>query len=375
MAAGGVLLAGGPRARPAPRRGAAGRSRSWPRLALAVARARAAAVFRMRYARDSFLGRAQAGDAGYALEHVAWDPIARIEVSRVPAPDPEKSAVALALRPGPRAARRASGCVVTQNNNAFTYAPDYDGDPRRSAGPRTRRSTRPPTRRASCPRPRVLVVGVGGGVDVLTALRFDAASVTGVEVNGATLDDPARRLPRPLPARGWTTRACASSTTTAGTSSPAGEDRFDVIQLSGVDSVSGTPGRGARLLRELPLHRGGVRPLPLPPRARGRAQRHAAGVDPAARHAAARSRPSSSRSVGAASSGPAEHVMVVVDRQRAPSWPCWSSSSPSRRSRSRRVAAWAGANPYLSLAAAPGLRPLRAERLRGPARRARRPAT
>ena len=38
------------------------------------------------------------------------------------------------------------------------------------------------------PHPRVLVIGVGGGFDVLTALAFDASEVTGVEINSATVD-------------------------------------------------------------------------------------------------------------------------------------------------------------------------------------------
>ena len=33
-----------------------------------------------------------------------------------------------------------------------------------------------------------MTIGVGGGFDLLTALYFDASRVTGVEVNGATLD-------------------------------------------------------------------------------------------------------------------------------------------------------------------------------------------
>ena len=38
------------------------------------------------------------------------------------------------------------------------------------------------------PDPDVFVVGVGGGTDVLSALEFDANSVTGVEMNGDIID-------------------------------------------------------------------------------------------------------------------------------------------------------------------------------------------
>ena len=50
--------------------------------------------------------------------------------------------------PGHRCSARTAGCwsrfrlVITQNNNAFTYAPAWDGNPRDDARPRARPSTR-----------------------------------------------------------------------------------------------------------------------------------------------------------------------------------------------------------------------------------------
>ena len=38
------------------------------------------------------------------------------------------------------------------------------------------------------PHPRVLVIGVGGGRDVVAAVRYGASSVTGVELDPVTLD-------------------------------------------------------------------------------------------------------------------------------------------------------------------------------------------
>jgi spermidine synthase len=130
--------------------------------------------------------------------------------------------------------------VVTQNNNAFTYAPEYDGDPAALRGlEETVYAAAYPA--SSVPKPRVLVVGVGGGMDVLTALRFDAASVTGVEVNGATLEILRRTYRGHF--RGWVDDPRVRLVHEEGRHLLASQpDLYDVIQLSGVDSVSGTPG-------------------------------------------------------------------------------------------------------------------------------------
>ena len=79
------------------------------------------------------------------------------------------------------------------------------------------------------------------GFDLLTALYSDVSSVTGVEVNGATLDILRRvyaeyfrhwvRDPRVTLVEDDGRHVLASSVGT-----------FDVIQLSGVDSYAGTPG-------------------------------------------------------------------------------------------------------------------------------------
>ncbi len=318
-------------------------------LSLAVAAAVPSTVFRMRYARDSYLGRVQAGDAGYALEHVAWDPIARIEVSRVPAPDPETSAWPSLFGPDRELLSRFR-LVVTQNNNAFTYAPDYDGDPATLRGlEHTVYAAAYPARLV--PRPRVLIVGVGGGMDVLTALRFDAASVTGVEVNGATLGILRRTYRDHF--RAWVDDPRVRLVHEEGRHFLASRDaRYDVIQLSGVDSASGTPG-AAHVFSESYLYTsealdlylsrlapGGVlnvmRPEPVPPRDMLRLV--ATVAESLRRRGAGR---------------PADHVMVVVDR-RGTFVAVLAQLRPFAPEQVGRVAAWAGSNPYLSLAAAPG---------------------
>ena len=277
-------------------------------------------VFRLRYARDSFLGRTQSGDARYVLEHVAWDPIARIELSRVPPPQAEGSPWPSLFGPD-RGLLERFRLVITQNNNAFTYAPAWDGNPRTIRG--LGETVYAAAYRASLtPRPRVLVIGVGGGMDVLTALAFDASSVVGVEVNRATLDlvqhvyaDYFRALGG-APARAPRARR--------GPPLP-GEPSRPVRRATALGSRFGQwhARRRARVLRELPLHRRSVRLVPLPALTSRHPQRDAARLAAVARRAATGWRRSSRRCAGAAWLGP-------------PSRSWWSPIAPVSSSRCSR---------------------------------------
>jgi spermidine synthase len=195
-------------------------------------------VFALRYPAGSYLSTTRDPASGVVLEYAAWDPVARIEVTRIPVPDPRTAFYPAFLGTRPELHRRIER-ILTQNNNAFTYAFAYDG---------TRESLRGTEETiyaaayeaAAAPRPRALVIGVGGGFDVLTALYYDASSVTGIEVNAATIDiltrvyrdffGPWVRDPRVRLVYGDGRHALAAS-----------RERYDVIQLSGVDSASGTP--------------------------------------------------------------------------------------------------------------------------------------
>ena len=185
---------------PSPRAAVAGPSRPWPGSRWPSRSLAPSTVFRMRYARDSFLGRAQAGDADYALEHVAWDPIARIEVSRVPAPNPETSAWP-SLFGTDRELLSRFRRVVTQNNNAFTYAPEYDGDPAtlRGLGETDLRGRLP-----GQPRPEAAGPGRGRGRGRGRAHRAAVRRRVGHRRRGQRGDarDTAAHLPRALPAVG-----------------------------------------------------------------------------------------------------------------------------------------------------------------------------
>jgi spermidine synthase len=202
-------------------------------LAVAAAAARPEAVFDMRYPAGSML--AQARQLG-AIEHVAWDPVARIEVTRIPPPDPDHMNFP-ALIGRDRAFLERFRLMLTQNNFAFTYAVDWDGRPESLAAiDQTIYAAAYP---AAPDAPRVLVVGVGGGFDVLTALRFGASRVTGVEINAATVDILTRTYRDYF--RPWVSDPRVRLVQAEGRHFLATTpDRYDVIQLSGVDSYSGT---------------------------------------------------------------------------------------------------------------------------------------
>jgi hypothetical protein len=98
------------------------------------------------------------------------------------------------------------------------------------------------------PGPKVLVIGVGGGRDVLTALKFGATTVTGIELDPVTVDLIQRGYADL--ANGWFSRP--------GVTLVAGEGRhfiersreqYDVIQMTGVDTLA-AQGSGAYVLAE-----------------------------------------------------------------------------------------------------------------------------
>jgi hypothetical protein len=307
------------------------------------------AVFRLRYARASVLGQTQSGDPRYALEHVAWDPVARIEVSRVPPPETDGSRWPSLFGPDRRLLSRFR-LLLTQNNNAFTYAPAYDGDPSGLAG--LEQTVYAAAYQASAvARPRVLVIGVGGGIDVLTALAFGASSVVGVEVNGATLDILRSRYRDYF--RPWVEDPRVRLVHDEGRHYLASHaDAYDVVQLSGVDSVSGTPG-AAYVFSESYLYTSeaidlylsrlapdGVlnvmRPDTVPPRDM---LRLLVTVDEALRRRGA--------------ARPAEHVVVVADRT-GQFVAVLVAARPFAAGQLRRIADWTAENPFLETLASPG---------------------
>ncbi len=219
---------------------------SWGRALLAagvvttvVAAAEHERVFEMYYPDGSMLAASRDPESGFVVDHVAWDPLSRIEFSRFRFPDvAETPFPALFGRNDALLARYRR--LLTQNNFAFTVAVEYDGDPGSLEG--IDDTIYAAAYQASLVQhPEVGAIGVGGGYDVLTAIRFGAKRVTGVEVNGATVDvltDSYRDY-----FRHWVDDPRVELVQAEGRHFLATTDRrFDVLQLTGVDSYNGTTG-------------------------------------------------------------------------------------------------------------------------------------
>lgn len=84
--------------------------------------------------------------------------------------------------------------------------------------------------------PEVLVIGVGGGSDIDTALYWDASSVTGVEISLSTL----RVLEGPFASfAGWPERQGVDVIHIDGRAyAKSTQKRFDIVQMSGVDTFT-----------------------------------------------------------------------------------------------------------------------------------------
>jgi spermidine synthase len=288
----------------------------------------------------------------YGLEYVAWDPTARIEVSRVPPPDPATMNYPCLIGDD-RAFHQRFDRMLTQNNYAFTYAVRYDGDPASLRGiEQTIYSAA--YQAASVERPRVLVIGVGGGFDILTALYFRAAEVTGVEINAATVSI-IRAVYRDYFAP-WATDPRVRIVLAEGRhylESTAG--RYDVLQLSGVDSYSGTSG-AAHVFSESYLYTAEAFDLYLshlseqgilnmmrlefrPEREMLRALTTAVG---ALRRAGVKE--------------PSRHVVTITSARRNFT-AMLVKKTPFQAAELARLASWAEANPHLWVSAAPGFQP------------------
>jgi spermidine synthase len=196
-------------------------------------------LFRLRYPTGSFLAEAEKAPEPYRMETAVLDPVARIEVTRIPVPDPARHYYPCLIGTNPAFLSRFER-VITQNNYAFTYAVRYDGNPASLQGiEETIYSAAYQVR--AVPRPRVVIVGVGGGFDILNAVAFDASDITAVEINAATIDILKNRYRDYF--RPWVEDPRLHLTLGEGRHYLATHPGpWDVLQLSGVDSYSGTSG-------------------------------------------------------------------------------------------------------------------------------------
>jgi spermidine synthase len=196
-------------------------------------------IFDMAYPEQSTLGTARKPGSGVVLEHTVWDPVARIEVCRIQPPDPDTMTFPCLIGRN-KAFHQRFKRVLTQNNYAFTYAVEYDGNVDSLKGIEETIYSAAYVA-TSVEAPRVLIVGVGGGFDILDAIYFKASDITAVEINAATVGILTRTY-RDYFAH-WVRDPRVHLINAEGrhflASHPAS---YDIIQLSGVDSYSGTPG-------------------------------------------------------------------------------------------------------------------------------------
>ncbi len=286
----------------------------------------------------------------FGVEHVQWDPVARIEVSRTPPPNPARFNFP-ALVGDDRAFLERFRRILTQNDFAFTYMVDWDGRPESLRGIE-RTIYAAAYEASSVASPRVLVVGVGGGFDILTALHYGAGEVTGVEINSATLDITTR-VYRDY-CGSWSAHPRVRLIEDEGRHHLAAHpDRYDILQLSGVDSYSGTPG-AAHVFSESYLYTAEAFDLYFsrltedgilnvmrleftPPREMLRALVTAVGA---------------LRRAGVAR--PAEHIQMVTART-GHFTALLVKKTPFTADERRRLAAWANASPYFAVSAATDL--------------------
>jgi spermidine synthase len=195
--------------------------------------------FSFRYPKGSMLAATQHPGSRVVTEHTRWDPVARIEVTRIPPPNPATFGYPCLIGSNPSFLARFK-LIITQNNFAFTYAVDYDGRPESLEGIQETIYSSAYIAQTT-PNPKVAVIGVGGGFDILTALHFHASEVTGIEINAATLHILQKDYADYF--RAWTSDPRVNLVYGDGRNFLKGTDKkFDIIQLSGVDSYSGTPG-------------------------------------------------------------------------------------------------------------------------------------
>ena len=304
-------------------------------------------VFEFRYPSSSTLGSLPRS----AIEAEVWDPVARIEVSRIPPVDDHAGSFPSLI--GANAAfHQRFRRMLTQNNFAYTYAVDYDGTRESLKG--IEETTYAAAYQASVvAKPRVAIIGVGGGFDVLTALYFEASKITAIEINAATVSILRDRF-RDYFAK-WVGDPRVNLVLGEGRHHLRSTDeRYDVLQLSGVDSYAGTAA-AAHVFSESYLYTAEAFDLYLSKlsddgilnmmRLEHRPQREMLRALATAVAALRRT----------GVEHPARHVVMVSSKPDINFTALLVKRTPFTTVELERLRAWAEPNPYLGVSAAPGV--------------------
>jgi len=188
------------------------------------------------------IGMGRAYDPDQAIEYTAWDRVARIDVF-----SNKRSQEFFNYFP------ELKNKVITIDGDAYTLLYDFPSvsTPGTFDYPAIGRSLYSVAYLVH-ERPTVLIVGLGGGTDVVTALHNDASSVVGVEINKAmievTRDRYADYIARPYQDPRVTVVHSEGRSYIRRSS-----DRYDIIQMSGVDTWTALAS-GAYVLSESYLY-------------------------------------------------------------------------------------------------------------------------
>ena len=93
-----------------------------------------------------------------------------------------------------------------------------------------------------------LIIGIGGGIDGLIAMHYGTANVVGVDINPVTVNATEKKFRHESPAL-WNDGRLKMKVSEGRHYLSRGDERFDVIQLSGVDTFTALSG-GAYVLSE-----------------------------------------------------------------------------------------------------------------------------
>ena len=117
------------------------------------------------------------------LEKTHWTPISVVQVFKGPSPGWRYGDTGLAIHYRKDFPKQKGIIIDAYAQSAFT---DWHDQNMRSLDFYPFCSTS--VAYLLCQKPRVLVIGIGGGIDILRALYFGGESVTGVELNGVLID-------------------------------------------------------------------------------------------------------------------------------------------------------------------------------------------
>lgn len=192
----------------------------------------------------SFLHKEQAARPALTI----WDPVARLDVLPVFRPDVNNviGALSPAFPPSPPLPRRR----VTFDGTSNAQVLGWDG--RRESLEFFSHSIVAAPYQVAPSRPKVLCIGVGGGMDLLLARYYGARHITGVELNGALVE----LLKGPLAEFSHDIARAPDTILVAGEGRSFLEragDRYDVIQGLGVDNFAALSS-GAYVLSESYLY-------------------------------------------------------------------------------------------------------------------------